>query len=88
MTHRTAATRYARALIEVAQKEHVDLSQIERELDAFIALLNSNPAFEQVLLNPAVPARKSVTRSPHWRARWTFRQCWRNCWLFWPNAIG
>jgi F-type H+-transporting ATPase subunit delta len=58
VTHRTAATRYARALIEVAQKEHVDLSQIEHELDAFIALLTSNPAFEQVLLNPAVPAAK------------------------------
>jgi F-type H+-transporting ATPase subunit delta len=58
VTHRTAATRYARALIEVAQKEHVDLSQIERELDAFIALLTANPTLELVLLNPAVPATK------------------------------
>jgi len=58
VTHRTAATRYARALIEVALKEHVDLSQIERELDAFVALLASNPTLEQVLLNPAVPAPK------------------------------
>jgi F-type H+-transporting ATPase subunit delta len=58
VTHRTAATRYARALIEVALKEHVDLSQIERELDAFAGLLTSNPTLEQVLLNPAVPAPK------------------------------
>ena len=58
MTQRTAATRYARALIEVAVKENVDLSQIERELDAFVALLVAHPAFEQVLLNPAVPAPK------------------------------
>lgn len=58
MTHRTAATRYARALIEVALKEHVDLSQIERDLDAFAALLTSNPTLERVFLNPAVPAPK------------------------------
>ena len=56
MTHRTAATRYARALIEVAQKERLDLSQIETELAGFAALLSSHPTLEQVLLNPAVPA--------------------------------
>ena len=56
MTHRTAATRYARALIEVAVKEHVDLSQIETELAGFVALVSSHPDLERALLNPAVPA--------------------------------
>jgi F-type H+-transporting ATPase subunit delta len=56
MTHRMAANRYARALFDVAQKEHQDLDTIERELAAFIDLLTQNPAFEQVLHNPAIPA--------------------------------
>ena len=56
MTHRTAATRYARALIDVAVKEHADLAQIESELAGFSTLVRSNPNLEQALLNPAVPA--------------------------------
>jgi F-type H+-transporting ATPase subunit delta len=56
VTHRTAATRYARALIEVAQKERVDLSQIETELAGFATLVSSHPTLERALLNPAVPA--------------------------------
>jgi F-type H+-transporting ATPase subunit delta len=56
VTHRTAATRYARALIDVAVKERADLSQIENELAEFVALVSSHANLEQVLLNPAVPA--------------------------------
>lgn len=56
MTHRTAATRYARALIDVAVKEHADLSQIEAQLADFVALISSHANLEQALLNPAVPA--------------------------------
>jgi F-type H+-transporting ATPase subunit delta len=56
MTQRTAASRYARALFDIAQKEHQDLDTIERELAEFIDLLKQHPTFEQVLLNPAVPA--------------------------------
>jgi F-type H+-transporting ATPase subunit delta len=56
VTHRTAATRYARALIEVALKERVDLSQIETGLADFVALVSSHPNLEKALLNPAVPA--------------------------------
>ena len=56
MTHRTAASRYARALFDVAQKEHQDLDTIERELAEFIDLLKQHPTFEKVLMNPAVPA--------------------------------
>ena len=58
MTQRTAATRYARALIEVGLKEQADLSQIEAQLADFIALLSSHANLEQALLNPAVPAPK------------------------------
>ena len=58
MTHQTAATRYARALIDVAVKEGADLSHIETQLTEFVTLLRSHPTLEQALLNPAVPAPK------------------------------
>jgi F-type H+-transporting ATPase subunit delta len=56
VTHRTAATRYARALIEVALKEHADLARIETELAGFNQLLVTTPDLQKALLNPAVPA--------------------------------
>ena len=58
MTPRTAATRYARALLDVALKERADLSQIEAQLADFATLLTANPNLGQALLNPAVPAPK------------------------------
>jgi F-type H+-transporting ATPase subunit delta len=64
VTHRTAATRYARALIEVGAKEHADLSQIEAQLADFVSLVSSHKDLEKALLNPAVPAprkRAAVT---------------------------
>jgi F-type H+-transporting ATPase subunit delta len=56
MTSRTAAARYARALLDVAVKESVDLDQIAKDLDEFGNLLKQQPALGRVLLNPAVPA--------------------------------
>ena len=56
MTSRTAATRYARALLDVATKESVDLETIARELDEFVTFLKQQPALERLMLNPAVPA--------------------------------
>jgi F-type H+-transporting ATPase subunit delta len=56
MTSRTAASRYARALFDVALKEAQDLAGVERELAAFLALLKEHQTLEKVLLNPAVPA--------------------------------
>ena len=56
MTHRTAATRYARALVEVALKERADLTLIESELADFSNLVSSHANLQQALLNPAVPA--------------------------------
>lgn len=56
MTNRTAAARYARALLDVALQEKVDLNRIESELVGFVDLFASNDTIKKVLLNPAVPA--------------------------------
>ena len=55
MTSRTAATRYARALLDVAVKEKADLDQIERDLAAVVDLFTQYSALSQALLNPVVP---------------------------------
>jgi F-type H+-transporting ATPase subunit delta len=55
VTNKTAATRYARALLDVGVKEQNDLEQIERELSEFADLFKQYPLLEKVLLNPAVP---------------------------------
>jgi F-type H+-transporting ATPase subunit delta len=56
MTARTAATRYARALLDVASKEGADIDDIAREISEFAALLQRQPALDRVLMNPAVPS--------------------------------
>jgi F-type H+-transporting ATPase subunit delta len=59
VTNKTAAIRYARALLDVAVRERADLDAIERELSQFGDLFARYPLLEKVLLNPAVPvARK------------------------------
>lgn len=55
MTNKTAATRYARALLDVAIQEQADLDQIERDLDGVAALFKQYPALAHALLNPVVP---------------------------------
>jgi len=55
MTNRTAATRYARALLDVAVKEKADLEQVERELASVVSLFTEHKVLSQVLLNPVVP---------------------------------
>jgi F-type H+-transporting ATPase subunit delta len=55
MTNRTAATRYARALLDVAIKEQADLDQVERELASIVDLFTEHKALSQVMLNPVVP---------------------------------
>ena len=88
MTHRTAATRYARALIEVALKEHVDLSQIETELAGFVALVSSHPDLERALLNPAVPAprKRGAVAELTSQAKLVPGVC-PSCWCSWRNEI-
>ena len=55
MTNKTAAIRYARALLDVAVKEKADLELVENELSQFADLCTQYPLLEKVLLNPAVP---------------------------------
>ncbi len=55
MTNKTAAIRYARALLDVAVKEQADLELVENELSQFADLFTQYPLLERVLLNPAVP---------------------------------
>jgi F-type H+-transporting ATPase subunit delta len=55
VTNKTAAIRYARALLDVAVKENADLELIESELSQFADLFKQYPLLEKVLLNPAVP---------------------------------
>ena len=50
MTSRTAAARYARALLDVALKESADLDHVAKELDEFVTLLKDQPALERVLV--------------------------------------
>jgi len=56
MTNKTAALRYARALLDVALAERADLQAIERDLASFAALFDAYPELARILLNPAVPA--------------------------------
>lgn len=56
MSNRTAAARYARALLDVALQEKTDLAQIESHLAAIVNLFANHDAVKKVLLNPAVPA--------------------------------
>lgn len=58
MTQRTAATRYARALLDVAIRERADLSQVETDLAGFSTLFDSEPVLSKALLNPVVPAAR------------------------------
>ena len=58
MTNKTAALRYARALLDVAIKERAPLDAIGDELAAFVDLFNQNPSLEKVMLHPAVPVQR------------------------------
>lgn len=55
MTNRTAATRYARALLDVALEEQADLTIVESQLGSLAALFDQHEALRKPLLNPAVP---------------------------------
>jgi len=59
VTTRTAATRYARALLDVARKE-ADPQAAEADLASFVTLFQGNETLEQVLTNPAIPVQKKV----------------------------
>lgn len=62
MTNRTAATRYARALLDVALTEHTDVNAIDAQLAATADLFTQHPQLRKVLLSPSVPVpRKRAT---------------------------
>jgi F-type H+-transporting ATPase subunit delta len=60
MTNKTAAIRYARALLEVAVKERANPEEIEQQLTEFANLLTEHPSLAKALLNPAVPVQRKV----------------------------
>jgi len=71
VTTRTAANRYARALLDVGLNENADLSKIDTELTEFNALVRQHSMLERVLLNPAVPVsrKRAVVTELTGRAR-------------------
>ena len=69
MTHKTAATRYARALLDVSIKENGDLERIEKDLAAWVELLASHATLEKVLFNPAVPVQRKQAAVAELNAR-------------------
>jgi F-type H+-transporting ATPase subunit delta len=58
MTSRASATRYARAVFDVALAERQDPVQIDRELTDLAALLRDNLALQRALSHPAIPASR------------------------------
>jgi len=69
MTNKTAATRYARALLDVSIREKDDLEKIEESLAAFVELFAKHPTLEKVLLNPAVPVARKQAAAAELTAR-------------------
>lgn len=65
MTSRTAAARYARALLDVGATESIDLDLIGRELDEFAATFNKEAELQRVMLNPAVPSPRKRAAMEH-----------------------
>jgi F-type H+-transporting ATPase subunit delta len=55
MSLRTSATRYAKALLDVAAKES-DPAQVERDLDAIVRALTGHDELRRILANRATPA--------------------------------
>ena len=54
MSRRTSATRYARALLDVAIQES-DPAKIERDLSWFVTMVEGNAELKRALLSPRVP---------------------------------
>lgn len=57
MTRRGAATRYARALFDVARREG-DIHQAGRDIGQFAQLISANEMLARTLSNPAIPAAR------------------------------
>jgi F-type H+-transporting ATPase subunit delta len=57
MTSRGLATRYARALFDVASKES-DIQRVGGEIASFAALVGSNEMLSRTFANPAIPVQR------------------------------
>jgi F-type H+-transporting ATPase subunit delta len=57
MSARASATRYARALFDVALQESI-AERAEQDLSAFAGLLDQHPPLRSALTHPAIPAKK------------------------------
>ena len=64
MSLRTSATRYAKALFDVAVRES-DPARIEADLAAIVTVMKEHAEMRRAMLNPAVPhtARVSIVRA-------------------------
>ena len=62
MSNRTSATRYARALFDVAIQESADLSKIQQDLTEIVAAIGENPELSRVLASRGVSdaARRQI----------------------------
>ena len=62
MSSRSSATRYARALFDVALQESI-AERAEQDLATFASLLNEHPSLQSALTHPAIPAarKRSLT---------------------------
>ncbi len=59
MTTRSSAARYARALLDVSRRE-ADPRSVERDLAAFVTLLERHEALARALVNPAIPVSRKT----------------------------
>jgi len=57
MTNRAAATRYARALLEVSQKD-ADPEEVGQDLLGVVTVITSHPKLGQVFVSPGIPAAR------------------------------
>ena len=64
MSLRTSATRYARALLDVALRES-DAHRIERDLTSFVLAMNASAELKRALTSPRIPAatRRSIVEA-------------------------
>ena len=58
MSVRSAARRYAAVLFEVVEAKKIDLAKVERELQAFVTMVEGHRELQTVLAHPAISALK------------------------------
>ena len=59
MTNRSAAARYAKALLDVSRMES-DPQAVGRDLEGFVSLVTGHPLLARAIVNPAIPAERKA----------------------------